>query len=83
MYNPEYTKRFYDTYGEREWARLESSAYNRLEAIIHADFTHRYVRQGDRVLDAGSGPGRFSILLAQIGALVTVLYITSLYIAFN
>ena len=76
MYNPEYTKRFYDTYGQREWARLESSAYNRLEAIIHADFIRRYVRPGDRVLDAGSGPGRFSILLAQIGALVTVLDIS-------
>lgn len=70
MYNPDYTKRFYDAYGEREWARLERSAYFRLEAITHADFIHRYVKPGDRVLDAGSGPGRFSILLTQIGARV-------------
>jgi len=76
MYNPKYTSHFYDVYGEREWTRLERSAYYRLEAIIHEDFVRRYVKSGDRVLDAGSGPGRFSILLAQIGAIVTVLDIS-------
>ncbi len=76
MYNPEYTRHFYDTYGEREWARFERSAYFQLEAVIHDDFIRRYAKPGNRVLDAGSGPGRFSILLAQIGALITVLDIS-------
>lgn len=76
MYNPEYTRRFYDAYGEREWARLERSAYFRLEAITHTDFIRRYVKAGDKVLDAGSGPGRFSILMTEIGAAVTVLDIS-------
>ena len=56
-----------------EWSRLEVTAYGRLQAIIHTDLIHRYVNPGDRVLDAGSGPGRFSIAVAGLGATVTAL----------
>jgi SAM-dependent methyltransferase len=73
MYDPDYTRSFYDTYGALEWDRLEATAYGRLQAIIHADFIRSYVNSGDRVLDAGSGPGRFSIVAAELGATVTVL----------
>jgi GTP1/Obg family GTP-binding protein len=41
MYNPKYTKAFYNAYGEVEWNRLERSAYGRLQSIIHADFIQR------------------------------------------
>ena len=61
MYDAEYTRKFYNHYGEKEWGRLERSAYGRLEAVTHNDFLERYVKPGSRVLDAGSGPGRFSI----------------------
>ncbi len=64
---------FYDSYGLAEWNRLQQTAYGRLQALIHTDFLHRYVRPGMWVLDAGAGPGRFSIELARIGARVTVL----------
>jgi SAM-dependent methyltransferase len=76
MYDPEYTRTFYNAYGEAEWARLENYAYGRLQAIIHEDFVRRYIKSGDRVLDAGSGPGRFSIVTAKLGANVTVLDIS-------
>ena len=59
-YEPEYTRTFYDAYGSLEWDRLEVKAYGRLQAIIHADFIGRHIRQVDRVLDAGCGPGRFT-----------------------
>ena len=72
-YNADNTRLFYDAYGSVEWDRLEATAYGRLKAIIHADFIQRYVSSGDRVLDAGSGPGRFSIAAAEQGARVTVL----------
>jgi ubiquinone/menaquinone biosynthesis C-methylase UbiE len=77
MYDPAYTKRFYDAYDEAEWSRLEKTAYGRLQAIIHTDFLKRYIKPGDRVLDAGCGPGRFSIIMARLGAKVTVLDISS------
>ena len=72
-YDADKTRDFYDAYGWIEWDRLETTAYGRLKAIIHADFIGRYVKSGDRVLDAGSGPGRFSIVAAERGARVTVL----------
>ncbi|MCY4652405.1 MAG: class I SAM-dependent methyltransferase [Dehalococcoidia bacterium] len=72
-YDADRTRNFYDAYGSIEWDRLDATAYGRLKAIIHADFIGRYVASGDRVLDAGSGPGRFSIVAAERGARVTAL----------
>lgn len=72
-YDAHKTETFYDAYGSIEWDRLEATAYGRLKAIIHADFIGRYVASGDRVLDAGCGPGRFSITAARLGAWVTAL----------
>jgi len=71
MYDPEYTKEFYNAYGDFEWARLEATPFGRLQAIIHEDFILRYLKSGDRVLDAGCGPGRFSISVARAGGKVT------------
>jgi ubiquinone/menaquinone biosynthesis C-methylase UbiE len=64
---------FYDAYGLAEWNRLIDSAYGRLQAVIHTDFLRQYARPGMAVLDAGAGPGRFSIELARLGARITVL----------
>ena len=72
MYDPQYTRTFYDAYGEVEWSRLEATAYGRLEAEIHMDYLKRFLKESDRVLDAGSGPGRFAITMAKIGARPTV-----------
>jgi 2-polyprenyl-3-methyl-5-hydroxy-6-metoxy-1,4-benzoquinol methylase len=73
MYDAKYTRDFYNAYGALEWARLEATPYGRLQAIIHENFINRYIKKNDRVLDAGSGPGRFSITAARAGATVTVL----------
>ena len=73
MYDADYTRTFYDAYGDIEWSRLEATAYGRLQGIIHTDLIRRYVSPGTRVLDAGCGPGRFSIAVAQLGATVTAL----------
>ncbi len=73
MYDPGYTSDFYDAYGTLEWDRLEATAYGRLQAIVHNDFILRHVHSGDRVLDAGCGPGRFTATIATLGAAVTAL----------
>ena len=73
MYDAGYTRDFYDAYGSLEWDRLEATAYGRLQAIIHSDFIRRHVLDGDRVLDAGCGPGRFTATIAELGAAVTAL----------
>lgn len=76
LYRPEETLRFYDAIGDGEWVHLEGTAYGRLKAVIHTDFVKEFVRPGDRVLDVGCGPGRFSIEAAKLGASVTLLDIS-------
>lgn len=77
-YNPSQTEAFYDNYGPREWRRLEPEhPYGSLQGVIHRDFVHRFVSSGDKVLDAGSGPGRFALEMAKANAKVTLLDISS------
>ncbi|HLL70063.1 MAG TPA: class I SAM-dependent methyltransferase [Pyrinomonadaceae bacterium] len=71
-YDAEYIGDYFDNYGEREWARLEADAESRVSFHLHRAFLEEYVRAGDEVLEAGAGPGRFTIELARLGARVTV-----------
>jgi SAM-dependent methyltransferase len=66
----------FDSYGEREWERHDASARERVAFEIHRSILTRHIRSGDRVLDVGAGPGRFTIELARLGAKVTVVDIS-------
>lgn len=72
MYDAEYIARFFDDYGVREWDRLVSGPVQRVNFEVHRQLLVDYVRAGDRVLEVGSGPGRFTFELAQIGARIVV-----------
>lgn len=74
MYDPGWISRFYDEYGEREWERLDAAApaQDRVNFETHRALLHEYVHEGDRVLEIGAGPGRFTIELASHGARVVV-----------
>lgn len=72
VYDPEYIAKFYDDYGEREWERAFLDPVQRVSFKVHRRLLDEYVRTGDRVLEAGSGPGRFTIELARIGARIVV-----------
>jgi SAM-dependent methyltransferase len=61
---------FFDDYGEREWTRFEDGRTPAVSVATHCHYLRRFVAAGDRVLDIGCGPGRFTIELAQIGASV-------------
>ena len=66
---------FFDEYAEREWTRFEDR--NSVASLqTHIRFLERFVQKGDRVLDAGSGPGRFTLELARLGAEVFALDIS-------
>ena len=69
-YDPEHIARFFDDYGALEWERFDSSPMDRVSLEIHLRFLREHVRPGDRVLDAGAGPGRFTLELALLGATV-------------
>ena len=63
--------RFYDAYGDKERHRHEQPS-GRVALAVHCGFLDELVRADDLVLDAGAGPGRFTIDLARRGARVHV-----------
>jgi SAM-dependent methyltransferase len=75
-WDPARTAEFFDDYGEREWTRFEDGRTPSPSLTIHTRMLEGYVRSGDRVLDAGAGPGRFTLELLRLGAHVTALDIS-------
>jgi SAM-dependent methyltransferase len=75
-WDPAATAQFFDEYGEREWTRFEDGRTPLPSVATHIRMLERYVRDDDRVLDAGCGPGRFTLELQRLGATVTALDIS-------
>ncbi len=59
----------YDSDVQYEWDRLERHPF---EFAITTKMMDRYIKPGDRILDIGGGPGRYSIYYAQKGCDVTL-----------
>ena len=71
LYDAGHIETFYDAY-EKEWDRLSSTPAERVSFHVHRHYLETFVKEGDRVLEAGAGPGRFTIKLARLGAQVVV-----------
>jgi ubiquinone/menaquinone biosynthesis C-methylase UbiE len=71
-WDPRRAADFYDEYGEREWTRFDDGRTPAPSLEVHLEHLRRFVREGDRVIDVGAGPGRFTIELTRLGARVTV-----------
>lgn len=69
----ETVRSFYDASVEVEWGRID----NRPEFLLTCRYISRYARPGNRVLDIGGGPGRYSLWLARQGCEVTLLDLSS------
>ena len=72
LYNAEHISTFYDAYATKEWDRLVSTPAEAVSFYIHTHYLKRFVKKGARVLEAGAGPGRFTIELAKLGAAIIV-----------
>ena len=69
-------KTYYVEYGIKEWRRLAKNPYHQLEFDTTLHFLRKYLPKKGLILDAGGGPGRYSIELAKLGHDVVLLDLT-------
>ena len=67
---------FYTGYVRKEWRRLIRNAYYRLEFDTTLHFLEKHLPPNGLILDAGGGPGRYTIELAKRGYEVVLLDMT-------
>ena len=75
----EIVKEFYGADGHDEFNRLNKDAFHRLELNTTLYFLEKYLPTTGHILDAGGGPGRYSLELAQKGYEITHLDIIPSY----
>jgi len=61
------TKKVYSKMPEREWIRVVKDPFHLLEFNTTMRFLKKYLPKRGLILDAGGGPGRYSIELAKLG----------------
>jgi ubiquinone/menaquinone biosynthesis C-methylase UbiE len=69
-------KKYYTGYVRKEWRRLVRNSYQKLEFDTTLHFLKKYLPKKGLILDAGGGPGRYTIELAKQGYNVILLDIT-------
>jgi len=77
------TREHFDASGDQEWDRLAASSPGRVSLAVHERFLADHVRSGDRVLEIGAGPGRFTLELARLGARVVVTDVSPIQLELN
>lgn len=66
--NTEVIRKNYDEAPEKEWERTDQT----IEFLITTRMLERTIGQGEKVLDIGGGPGRYSLWLKERGCDVTL-----------
>lgn len=75
-------KNFYTESVRKEWRRLIKDPYHRLEFETSLHFIEKYMPKNALILDAGGGPGRYTVELAKRGYEVVLLDMTPANLAF-
>ena len=73
----ENTRQIYISHASDEWNRLVQDSFHRLEYETTFDFLKKYLPEQGLILDAGGGPGRYTIELARMGYEVVLLDLVS------
>jgi ubiquinone/menaquinone biosynthesis C-methylase UbiE len=82
-YDPDAVASYFDQVGQREWDRLTATPVDEVSLHVHAHYLRAYVPRGARVLEIGAGAGRFTQLLAELGARVVVADISPVQLDLN
>ena len=73
----------FDAAGMKEWDRLVASPLQEVSLHVHTQILRRFGAAGQRVLEIGAGPGRFTLVLAELGARVVVSDISPIQLDLN
>jgi SAM-dependent methyltransferase len=73
---------FYTRDIDHEWKRLVKDPYHRLEFETTLHFLEKYLPENGLILDAGGGPGRYTITLAKRGYQMILFDLTPANLAF-
>jgi len=76
------TKKVYSANVRGEWKRLVKDPFHRLEFSTTFFFLKKYLPKKGLVLDAGGGPGRYTIELAKLGYDVVLLDLVAEHLEF-
>lgn len=82
-YDGNHISKFFDEYGLREWDRMVADPVSRISLGIHTHYLKEHVFPGEMVLEIGAGAGRFTQILAEIGARIVVADISPGQLALN
>lgn len=82
-YNAELTKERYDSFGEREWERLEKDCLGQLLYEVHLDVLKRYITKDMDVLELGAGAGRYTKDLVKLAKSLVTSDLSPVQIAIN
>lgn len=69
-------KEWYTKKASSEWRRLKRDPYRQIEFLVTMHFLEKHLPRSGLVLDAGGGPGRYTIELAKRGYDIVLLDIT-------
>ena len=69
-------RKYYSETGVKEWKRLVRDPYHRLEFDTTMHFLKKHSPAEGLVLDAGGGPGRYTIEMAKLGYDMVLLDLT-------
>jgi SAM-dependent methyltransferase len=72
----EEVKRYYTEFGKGEWDRLVQDPYHMLEFNTSMHFLSEYLPAKGLILDAGGGPGRYTVELSKKGYDLVLLDLT-------
>lgn len=82
-YNPKSVIQYFDDSGVHEWERLIQSPSHEVSLYIHSYYLQKHITRGERVLEIGAGAGRFTQVLAGLGAQIFVADISSVQLDLN
>jgi SAM-dependent methyltransferase len=82
-YDPSAVTQYFNEYSSQEWERLVQSPFHEVSLYIHTYYLEKHILPGCRVLEIGAGPGRFTQVLARLGAHILVADISSVQLELN